>query len=244
MTGTGISTRTNSGPRVSFETVGLFLGGNCILRDINFTVDPGSIHCIIGPNGGGKTSLIRSLVGQMPHDGTIRIDWPGDRITGYVPQALDFDRTLPMTVDDFMTLICQNRPVFSGMSQITRNVIDRALDQVGMIEKRNYRFGGLSGGERQRVLLAQALIPRPALLILDEPASGLDRTGTEVMHSLLKTLKSEGTTILMIHHDLAEVKALADAVTCINQHVLFSGDPGLMLTPEAIFTVFSSRLEV
>lgn len=229
------------GPAIDFETMSLKLGGNNILNDINFTVAPGSIHCVIGPNGGGKTSLIRSLLGQMPHNGQIRISWPGQsQVTGYVPQALDFDRTLPLTVSDFMAMICQRRPIFFGNSKPKKTFITKALERVNMQDKVDYLFGGLSGGERQRVLLAQALIPEPDLLILDEPASGLDKVGSEIMHTILKDLRGKGTTILMIHHDLGEVKAISDTVTCINQRVLFSGSPGTMLTPETILNIYSS----
>lgn len=231
---------TSRGPNILFEEVGLKLGGNQILENLSFSVSSGSIHCLIGPNGGGKTSLIRSLLGQMPHSGTISLGWNGGKITGYVPQALDFDRTLPITVEDFMTIISQRMPVFCGTGQTTKPKIHTALERVGMAGKQKKPFGGLSGGERQRVLLAQALMPRPHLLILDEPATGLDKTGAAVMHGLLKELKDEGTTIVMIHHDLAEVKQIGDAVTCINRQLLFSGDPETLLTPERILSIFSS----
>lgn len=233
-----------SGPAIHFENLCLKLGGNPILTNVEFAVDANSIHCIIGPNGGGKTSLVRSLLGQMPHDGTIRIAWQQqNKVIGYVPQALDFDRTLPLTVNDFMGMICQNRPVFLGNSKTKQEIIMQALEKVGMGTRALYRFGSLSGGERQRVLLAQALIPAPSLLILDEPASGLDKKGTEIMHSILQELKAAGTTILMIHHDLGEVKAIGDKVTCINGKVLFTGDPETMLTPETILHIYSSTKE-
>src|SRR5690606_7352214 len=91
-----------SGPSITFREVGLELAGTRILHDVDFAVEAGSVHCIIGPNGGGKTSLIRCLLGQMPHTGTISIEWRGGATTiGYVPQLLDFDRTLPVTVEDF-----------------------------------------------------------------------------------------------------------------------------------------------
>lgn len=235
-------TIASGGPALSFERLNLTLGGNHILQDISFSVAPGSIHCILGPNGGGKTSLIRSLLGQMPHDGTIKISWQNKKqVTGYVPQALDFDRTLPLTVGDFMAMICQGRPVFVGRSRSKRKIIFAALKQVGMAAKINYQFGGLSGGERQRVLLAQALIPEPDLLILDEPASGLDKKGAEIMRSILLDLNARGKTLLMIHHDLAEVREISHMVTCINRRVIFSGTPDVMLTPENILTIFSSN---
>lgn len=180
-----------SGPSLLIEGLTLSLGENSILKDITFEASPGTIHCVIGPNGGGKASLIRSLLGQMPHQGKIRIQWNStSQTTGYVPQALDFDRTLPMTVGDFMAMICQQRPIFLGSSQKQCAFILSALERVGMQDKQNYQFGGLSGGERQRVLLAQALIPEPDLLILDEPASGLDKSGSEIMRSIIKELKS------------------------------------------------------
>lgn len=234
--------KPHPGPAIVFRDLKLKLGGNPILVDIDFEVKGGSLHCIIGPNGGGKTSLIRSLLGQMPHEGSITICWMNERqVLGYVPQALDFDRTLPLTVNDFMAMICQQRPVFAGSSQPTQELIDQALARVDMEQKKDYLFGGLSGGERQRVLLAQALIPLPDLLILDEPASGLDKKGTEIMHSILKELNQKGTTILMIHHDLAEVVAIGDQVTCINQQLLFTGSPKKVLTPETILTIYSSK---
>jgi len=235
---------SNRGPAIDFNQLSLRLGGNDILKNINFSVAPGTIHCIIGPNGGGKTSLIRSLLGQMDHAGSITLSWPSEtQITGYVPQALDFDRTLPITVCDFMTMICQRRPVFAGKSTEKLSIIMKALQRVNMAEKIDYLFGGLSGGERQRVLLAQALIPEPDLLILDEPASGLDKVGSEIMHKLIMDLKVAGTTILMIHHDLGEVRTISDMVTCINQKVLFSGDPKEMLTPDNIFNIYSASKE-
>lgn len=232
------------GPSVSFEGLNLKLGGSTILKDVSFCVEPGSIHCVIGPNGGGKTSLIRSLLGQMPHQGSIRISWKGAaQVTGYVPQALDFDRTLPLTVGDFMAMICQRRPIYFGRGKKKDKTIMATLGRVGMENKIEYLFGGLSGGERQRVLLAQALTPEPSLLILDEPASGLDKTGSEIMHSILLELKNRGVTVLMIHHDLAEVQNLGDMVTCINKKVLFSGTPKEMLTPEKIISIYSSTSE-
>lgn len=231
--------RSSTGPFVHFEDVCLRLGGNRILSNVNFMVDPGSIHCIIGPNGGGKSSLVRCLLGQMPHTGTIRIGWGTGQTIGYVPQSLDFDRTLPMTVEDFMAMICQNRPAFAGLGRKWRPVVQQALARVDMLGRRKRPFGALSGGEHQRVLLAQGLIPKPDLLVLDEPGTGLDKAGAAVMRELLAELKEQGVTILMIHHDLAEVRDMADAVTCINRNLLFSGSPELELTPEKILNVFS-----
>jgi zinc transport system ATP-binding protein len=214
------------GPKITFEAVNLQLSGNEILRDINLFIEPGTIHCLIGPNGGGKTSLIRCLLGQMPHTGTISIDWNKDKTIGYVPQFLDFDKTLPISVTDFMSMICQQyRPAFLGLGKRHRARTDAALDRVGLGGKRKARLGSLSGGERQRVLFAQALIPEPSLLVLDEPMTSMDEVGEDIFVAAIKELAAGGVTIVWIAHDLAKVRATADAVSCVNRTILFSGPP-------------------
>jgi zinc transport system ATP-binding protein len=227
------------GPAIRFEQVGLQLSGSDILEDVSFPVHAGEIHCVIGPNGGGKTSLIRCLLGQMPHTGTIGIDWADTKTTGYVPQFLEFDTTLPVTVDDFMALVCQAyRPAFAGMSAATRAMAHAALDRVGLNGKRHSKIGSLSGGERQRVLFAQALIPEPGLLVLDEPMTSMDEVGAEIFVRVIGELAEQGVTIVWIAHDLAQVNALAASVTCINRSVLFSGPPAQVLAgrgAEALF---------
>ena len=142
---------------------------------MSFKVRAGTIHCIVGANGGGKTSLVRSLLGQMPHSGRISIEWHDNRVIGYVPQSLDFDKSLPITVRDFMAMATP------APARVPRRVAGAArarssatLERLGLAGKLDAKLGSLSGGERQRVLLAQALIPEPALLVLDEPTTGLD----------------------------------------------------------------------
>jgi zinc transport system ATP-binding protein len=234
-----IRTTMAQGPAIRFANVGLQLSSTQILHDVSFSVEPAQIHCIIGPNGGGKTSLIRSLLGQMPHSGEISIDWPAERRIGYVPQMLDFDRDLPMTVDDFMAIISQDRMAIFGLSKRNRPAVDEALTMVGLEAKRRRRMGELSGGERQRVLFAQALIPFPNLLVLDEPLAGVDGVGAEIISDLVVDMRDCGMTVVWIHHDLAEVKRIADKVTCINRTVSFTGTPDQVLTRESMLEVFS-----
>ena len=235
------SFRPVRGPSIHFSDVGLGLGGNSILNGVTFSVEPGTIHGIVGPNGGGKTSLIRCLLGQMPHTGDIRICWRGGRTVGYVPQSLDFDDTLPMTVVDFMSMIARKgRPAFLGIGRGGLGRIHEALARVDMAGRMDLPFGSLSGGERQRVLLAQALIPEPDMLILDEPSTGLDKAGAAILHALIGELSKAGTTVIIIHHDLGIVREMAHGVTCINREVVFTGDPGVELTPERILTIFSA----
>ncbi|MEN1832719.1 metal ABC transporter ATP-binding protein [Pseudomonas lijiangensis] len=230
------------GPGLTFADVSLTLGRTTILDRINFSVRAGSVHALVGPNGGGKSSLIKTLLGQMPHQGELSLQWPGSPgLIGYVPQALEFDRGLPMTVDDFMAAMCQRRPAFLGLSRHYAKAIGEALERVGMQDKRKRRMGALSGGERQRVLLAQGLIPAPQLLVLDEPMSALDEAGIQVFERLLGDWRQAGITVLWIEHDLEAVKRLADHVTGLNRRVLFDESAQTALTPDRLLTLFSAH---
>ena len=235
-------TLTGNGPGVEFADVSLTLGRTAILDRVSFKVRAGSIHALVGPNGGGKSSLIKTLLGQMPHQGQLNLQWPGaPGLIGYVPQALEFDRGLPITVDDFMAAMCQRRPAFLGLSRHYAAAIGEALERVGMQDKRKRRMGALSGGERQRVLLAQGLIPVPQLLVLDEPMSALDEAGIQVFERLLADWRQAGITVLWIEHDLEAVKRLADKVTGLNRRVLFDEPAATALTPERLLTLFSAH---
>ena len=230
------------GPSIEFAGIDLNLGRTRILDKVSFQVRAGSVHALVGPNGGDKSSLIKTLLGQMPHQGELRLHWPAAPGTiGYVPQALEFDRGLPMTVDDFMAAMCQRRPAFLGLSRRHAPAIEQALARVGMLDKRKRRMGALSGGERQRVLLAQGLVPEAQLLVLDEPMSALDEPGVQVFEQLLRDWRQAGTTVLWIEHDLQAVGRLADRVTGLNRRVLFDDSPQQVLTPERLLELFSSH---
>ena len=226
------------GPSIAFENVSLALGNTLILDNVSFRVASGAIHCIVGANGGGKTSLIRSLLGQMPHTGRIAIEWQAAQITGYVPQALNFDQTLPLSVRDFVALTCQRRPVFLGVRRAERERIDQALERVGLMGKSRFKLGSLSGGERQRVLFAQALIPEPSLLVLDEPMAGLDLTGKEILERAIRDFAAGGGTVVWINHDIVQVREVADALTYIDRRVLLDGAPETALASYAARDLF------
>ena len=222
------------GPAIIVDNLSLQLGANRILSDMQFSIAAGALHCFIGPNGGGKTSTARCLLGQMPHKGSIRFDWPGGTrgTIGYVPQLIEMERTLPLTIDNFMTTISQNRPAFMGTHKSVKGSIDSALARVGLTEKRRLMIGSLSGGERQRLLFAQALIPSPDLLVLDEPMTSLDEGGARLFEQLIVELNAAGTTVLWINHDLEQVARLASAITVIDKRVLAHGPTATTLTPD------------
>jgi zinc transport system ATP-binding protein len=227
------------GPGLDLKHVSLQLGRTAILQKVSFSIAPGTIHCLIGPNGAGKTSLLRTILGQMPHDGVVKISWGARRGIGYVPQRIDIEDLLPLTVRDFIALSCQRRPAFLGMAPRLRTEFAHAMESLGLAGKENRLVGQLSGGERQRLLFAQALIPRPGLLILDEPLSSLDRHGADLIQERVRQLAADGMTILWVHHDLKLVREMADCVTCINRTLRFTGAPTDMLAPERVLEAYS-----
>jgi zinc transport system ATP-binding protein len=227
------------GPSIHVDNLSLRLGASRILSNMSFSIASGALHCFVGPNGGGKTSTARCLLGQMPHQGTIRFDWNGDRRTiGYVPQLIEMERTLPLTIDNFLTALSQNKPAFMSTRKENRILIDAALERAGLTAKRKFMIGSLSGGERQRLLFAQALIPAPALLVLDEPMTSLDEGGSRLFEELILQEHASGTTILWINHDLDQVKRLAQTVTVIDRGVLAHGPTATTLTADMQRGVF------
>jgi len=209
---------------LSVKDCSVNLGGSQILAGVTWEVKSGALHALIGPNGAGKTTMIRCIMGGMPHQGEIRIRFQGDGRIGYVPQLLEFDHTLPITVGDFFSITLKNKPIFFGQG---RKVRKRAVEALKLTESDHLidrLIGGLSGGELRRVLLSQALIPLPELLVLDEAASNVDEFGARIFEDLLLRLKEEhNLTILMVSHDLSMIRRTADWVTGINRTVSFDG---------------------
>jgi len=231
-----------TGPSIELSQVNLSLGNTQILEDVSFTIEAGTIHCIIGANGGGKTSLIRSILGQMPHTGTIEINW-GDNIgiertIGYVPQQLNFDMTLPVTLRDFLTITTQRRPAFFGPEKKRKEQVSAVLEKFGLSDKQGHKLGNLSGGERQRAIFAQAFIPEPSLLVLDEPMTGLDVSGGEILLSVVQEFAAQGGTIVWINHDITQVNEVADRLTYIDKTVKLNGAPQEVLRSGAAKNLF------
>lgn len=227
-----------NGVDIDIKGLSLNISNTQILENINLSIKKGTIHCIIGPNGAGKTSLIRCLLGQLQFNGEIKISYEDNKNIGYVPQALFFEKSLPITVENFLSICFQKYPAFLGITKNKKEYFDKILDEVGLLEKKKRLLGNLSGGEMQRLLLAQAINPRPNLLILDEPFTGIDTLGEEYFINLIKSLKEEGVTILWIHHNISQVKEIADTVSCIKKTVKFSGDPKVELTDKRILEIY------
>jgi zinc transport system ATP-binding protein len=203
-----------NGPLIAARGLRFARGGADILWDVDLEIAPGEIVTVVGPNGAGKSTLLRLLIGsERPSGGTV-VRRPGLRV-GYVPQRMAIDYTMPMTVDRFLSLAERKRAA--------RAV---ALERVGVPELADRQLRALSGGQLQRVLLAQALLHRPDLLVLDEAAQGLDQPGTARFYRLIEELRRElGCAVLMVGHDLHVVMSASDRVICLNGHVCCEGSP-------------------
>jgi zinc transport system ATP-binding protein len=204
--------------------------GHTLLDGVSTRVAAGSIHVVVGPNGAGKSTLISAILGQIPFTGAIRMHWRGGGRIGYVPQTFTMDRTLPVTIAEFLALSRQRWPVCFGVRPRARLAIDALLDTVGLAGMASRRLGVLSGGELRRVLIANALDPAPELLLCDEPASGLDPAAVSQLDATLLALRERaGTTILLVSHDVEQVRRLADRVTWIDRTVRNEGNAGEVL---------------
>lgn len=200
--------------------------GRVLLENISLDVEQGSLHLLVGPNGAGKSTLMRAILGLTDFTGTIHCHFRASGRIGYVPQRFAVDRTLPLTVSELLALPRQRWPVCLGLLARTRRRVEELLEKVGLRGFANRPIAALSGGELQRVLLANALDPAPELLLLDEPATGLDEQAARNFEETLLAARSETkAAALVVSHDLAQTRRIADRVTVLNRIILRSGAP-------------------
>jgi zinc transport system ATP-binding protein len=231
---------------VAFENVSVRIEGLTILEDVCALVPRGSATALIGPNGAGKTTLLLALLGQIAYEGRIRLH-PAQRgqpvRLGYVPQKLDFDRGMPLTVMELMVMGRQRRPLWLGRAAKAVRASRGALAEVEAGHLAGRPVGALSGGELQRVLLALAILQEPEILILDEPAAGVDIGGENLLCELFDRLRIErGFTQLLVTHDLSLVTAHATDVICLNRRVTGSGPVRTTLNDDVLAATFGLHL--
>ncbi|MBR5301720.1 MAG: metal ABC transporter ATP-binding protein [Clostridia bacterium] len=233
--------------RIEVDKLNVSFGAQMPLKDVSLHIHCGELTALIGTNGAGKTTLLRALLGQIEYSGTIRhLTSDGrpaaDLRTGYVPQQLEFDRSTPVTVMDFMAASLSRRAVFLGVSKKTRAKVMAALERTHCAGLADRALGALSGGELQRVLLALALTPQPDLLILDEPVSGVDQNGLEEFYQTVDELKHKNhMAILLVSHDLSVVERYADRVVLMQGTVVKQGAPQRVFDSPEFEQVFYAK---
>lgn len=231
------------------EEFGVCFGAEEIFSHVNLHVHCGQLTAVIGPNGGGKSTLLRAILGELPHRGRLRyVDAKGAHtghpVIGYVPQYLQFDVSAPTTVMDLFMACLSRRPVWLFSSRSLRQRVGRGLERVQAGHLLDRRLGALSGGELQRVLLALALDPLPDLLLLDEPVSGVDHNGLAIFYDILTKLRAEeDMAVILVSHDLSLVARYADQVVLLNRGVLASGTPGEVFRHPAMEETFGLGAE-
>ena len=215
--------------KVKVNNLTVVRDNEALIKDITFEMHCGELTALIGVNGAGKTTLLRSMLGEIKHEGSVGFESHDGKVLekitiGYVPQHLDFDKSSPISVADFLLAARTRRPVAFFSSKSTKS-IDESLKTAGCEDLKHRTLGELSGGEIQRVMLAQALYPIPELLILDEPLSGVDTVGSEQFYESISNLRSNyHIAIAMVSHDLELVRKYADKVLLINKGILCQGD--------------------
>jgi len=221
--------------------------GSPVLVDVTFALPRGEFLGIIGPNGGGKTTLLRLMVGLLnPDRGTIRVLGQEPSVAsskvGYVPQDTDFNRGFPISVLDVALMGRLSRLRRGrGYSKEDREKVEQILERVGMLEYRERPIGKLSGGQRQRVFIARALATEPEILFLDEPTAGVDRDFRTDLYDILRELNQE-VTIVVITHDIGVVSRHMRSIACVNKHFIFH--EGGQITQEMIDMAYECPVDL
>lgn len=216
-------------PIIEVKNVSFYYPPLEVLEDVNLTVKKGEFLAIIGPNGGGKTTLLKIILGLLkPQKGEVYIG--GKRVEelgkwrskiGYVPQTAQIDYTFPITVEEF---VMTGRFGLIGLGKRPQahdwEMVRKALREVKMEEWSKKQIGELSGGQRQKILIARSLALEPEILILDEPTTAVDPESSESFYELLLRLHEQGITIITVSHDVGVVAQYVDSIACLNRRLI------------------------
>ncbi len=216
--------------RVELENVSVKSGKDILLDNVNIEFHCGQLTALIGRNGAGKTTLLKAILGERNYTGKIYYEKHDGKemkhpTIGYVPQQLLFDKSMPVSVADFMMATKIKRPVWSGYAKQQKQELKKRLEEINCAHVLDRKLGALSGGELQRVLLTMAIEPMPDLLILDEPVSGVDATGLDLFYKKVTFLRNTyHIAVLLVSHDLALIRRYADKVVLLDKTVTEQGD--------------------
>ena len=208
-------------------------GENIALENLNLDVEAGSLMALVGPNGAGKSTLIKTILKFLKQiTGEIKIN---GKTLAYVPQRNSVDWDFPTTLFDVVEMGCYGRVgLFKRVNKEEKQKVLKAIEQVGMLDFKDRQISELSGGQQQRAFIARALVQEADIYLMDEPFQGVDSTTEKSIVDILKKLKSDGKTLLVVHHDLQTVPTYFESVTFINKTVIASGKVKEAFTQENI----------
>ncbi len=208
-------------------------GENIALENFNLDIEVGSLMALVGPNGAGKSTLIKTILKFLKQiTGEIKIN---GKTLAYVPQRNSVDWDFPTTLFDVVEMGCYGRVgFFKRVSTEEKQKVLKAIEQVGMLDFKDRQISELSGGQQQRAFIARALVQEADIYLMDEPFQGVDSTTEKSIVDILKKLKSDGKTLIVVHHDLQTVPTYFETVTFINKSVIASGKVKEVFTQENI----------
>lgn len=227
-----------------------------ILHEVNFEIHQGDYVGIVGPNGGGKTTLFRVMLGLLrPQIGSVRLfgedveDFKDWQKIGYVPQkAVNFDSNFPATAYEIAAMgrYRKEKHRFQiGRGAEDEKAIEAALRQVGMWDHRDRQIGDLSGGQQQRIFIARALVNEPEVLFLDEPTTGVDKESQEEFYALLKKLNAEfGLTLILISHDIERITEEVMHIVCVDRTVACHVSPEEYLKESSLINIHGQDVKI
>ena len=218
---------------IEIKNLTVAYGENIALEDFNLDVEIGSLMALVGPNGAGKSTLIKTVLKFLKQiTGEIKIN---GKSLAYVPQRNSVDWDFPTTLFDVVEMGCYGRVgLFKRVNKEEKAKVLKAIEQVGMLDFKDRQISELSGGQQQRAFIARALVQEADIYLMDEPFQGVDSTTEKSIVDILKKLKSDGKTLLVVHHDLQTVPTYFESVTFINKTVIASGKVKEVFTQENI----------
>ena len=218
---------------IEIKNLTVAYGENIALENFNLDIEVGSLMALVGPNGAGKSTLIKTILKFLKQiTGEIKIN---GKNLAYVPQRNSVDWDFPTTLFDVVEMGCYGRVgLFKRVNKEEKVKVLKAIEQVGMLEFKDRQISELSGGQQQRTFIARALVQEADIYLMDEPFQGVDSTTEKSIVNILKKLKSEGKTLIIVHHDLQTVPTYFETVTFINKTVIASGKVEKVFTQENI----------
>ena len=228
-----------SNPIIQIDHLSVHYNGQAVLSDLSLDIQKGEIVAVVGPNGSGKTTFIRAILGLTPYQGKISIAGQPIKASlskiGYVPQRFSFDRSIPMTVSEFLKLSFKN---------VSSRKLKHALLEVEMQEYENHQIGTLSGGQLQRILIARSLLNDPAILVLDEATSEIDLVGAKSFYDIVSHLnKVHETTVILVSHEINMVYKFVDHIICLNRKLICYGKPKEAVTKEVLEQLYGQHIK-